>query len=582
MNVRRALLGCTAALATLTGGIALAQQENVIIVLDASGSMWGQVDGVPKIVIAREVFADLLSDWDTTRNLGVMAYGHRREGDCADIQQIIDVGPVDPNTAINTINSVMPRGRTPLTDAVRLAAEQLRYQDEPATVILLTDGLETCNADPCALATELEAGGVNFTAHVIGFDVAEADRPQLSCIAENTGGMFLPADNAQQLGEAMQTVAVAPPPEPEPVDAEITLSAVDAESRDPVSGVSWRILVSGTEEFVSDSDQDTYTLTLEGGEYIVVADAGEAVGSSTITVEPGVAASHEVPISFPTETASVAAPAEIPAASLFQVTWENPDAADQDYVTIVEAGAPEGTYNDYARVREGNPLEIVAPDALGAFEVRYIDEESRETLGSQAVTLAPISASLDAPAEIAAGSVVRVGWEGPDAPNDYITIVEAGAAEGTYTDYARTRNGSPAEITVPDAIGNYEIRYVVQQSGRTLASLPVTLTAVSASLDAPAEAAAGDTIQVGWEGPDGPNDYITVVEAGAPEGTYTDYARTRNGSPAEITLPDAIGSYEIRYVVQQSGRALASAPITLTAVGATLDALAEIPAGSSF
>ena len=119
-----------------------AQAQNTIIVLDASGSMWGQIDGVSKIEIAREVLGDLLQGWDSQTPLGVVAYGHRREGDCTDIELIREVGPVDPQTLIGQINSIMPRGRTPLTDAVRQAAEELRYQDEPATVVLLSDGIE--------------------------------------------------------------------------------------------------------------------------------------------------------------------------------------------------------------------------------------------------------------------------------------------------------------------------------------------------------------------------------------------------------------------------------------------------------
>lgn len=38
--------------------------EDVVIVYDASGSMWGQIDGVSKIEIAREVMNDLINKWD--------------------------------------------------------------------------------------------------------------------------------------------------------------------------------------------------------------------------------------------------------------------------------------------------------------------------------------------------------------------------------------------------------------------------------------------------------------------------------------------------------------------------------------
>ena len=65
----------------------------VILVLDASGSMWGKVEGKTKIEIARETIAGLMKDWDPAIELGLMAYGHRREGDCKDIELLIPVAP---------------------------------------------------------------------------------------------------------------------------------------------------------------------------------------------------------------------------------------------------------------------------------------------------------------------------------------------------------------------------------------------------------------------------------------------------------------------------------------------------------
>ena len=175
------LLGCSPGSWAQTN-----QSENpgTVMVLDVSGSMWGQIEGRSKIEIAREVIAGLMTNWNPSTELGLVAYGHRREGDCTDIETVIPVGPVDANQFVSTVNALVPRGKTPLTDAVRQAAETLRYKDTPATVILVSDGIESCNADPCALAQELEKAGVGFTAHVVGFDVAKVeDQAQLRCIA---------------------------------------------------------------------------------------------------------------------------------------------------------------------------------------------------------------------------------------------------------------------------------------------------------------------------------------------------------------------------------------------------------------
>ncbi|MEN0000200.1 MAG: VWA domain-containing protein [Pseudomonadota bacterium] len=196
--------------------------ERSIIVFDGSGSMWGQINGVNKIVTAREAVSKVLPTLPPNMELGLIAYGHNRKGDCSDIQTLVQPGPVTQTAApiSQAVGRLNPKGKTPLSDAVRQAAEQLRYTEDAATVILITDGLETCNADPCALGRELEQAGVGFTAHVIGFGLTEEEGRQVSCLAENTGGRYIPANDADTLGEALtETVALRPevlPPEPEP------------------------------------------------------------------------------------------------------------------------------------------------------------------------------------------------------------------------------------------------------------------------------------------------------------------------------------------------------------------------------
>lgn len=97
----------------------------------------------------------------------------------------------------------------------RMAAEQLKFTERKATVILVSDGEETCPADPCALGEELEKPGIDFTAHVVGFDLPEGQaRAQLQCLAKKTGGRYVEAGNAAELNKALgqgaQTVPAAP------------------------------------------------------------------------------------------------------------------------------------------------------------------------------------------------------------------------------------------------------------------------------------------------------------------------------------------------------------------------------------
>lgn len=186
-----------------------------MLVLDASGSMWAQMDApdgrkTTRIETARETVSGLLDQLSPDIELGLIAYGHRRKGDCKDIQTLLEPGPLDKDAFRSTVNKLNPKGMTPLTDAVKQAAEVLGYTEQKATVILVTDGLETCAPDPCAAAAALEEAGIDFTAHVIGFGLSKAESEKIACIAENTGGKYLEAADGAGLAEALEKVVLEP------------------------------------------------------------------------------------------------------------------------------------------------------------------------------------------------------------------------------------------------------------------------------------------------------------------------------------------------------------------------------------
>lgn len=229
------------ALVFATPGLAGSPQpQQAMLVLDASGSMWGQIGGKAKIEIAREAVDTMLAGW-TGGELGLMAYGHRRKGDCADIELLQPVGGFDAEAIRGAVGRLQPRGMTPISASVRQAAEQLRFTEQKATVILVSDGEETCSADPCALGAELEKLGVDFTAHVVGFDIQEGSRAQaqLQCLARNTGGQYVAARDAGELGEALGRVAEAKPapaPAARGADEWIPGFALEAETSDTLDG----------------------------------------------------------------------------------------------------------------------------------------------------------------------------------------------------------------------------------------------------------------------------------------------------------------------------------------------------------
>lgn len=201
-----------AGLLAATGTIAA---DKTMIVLDASGSMWGQISGRSKIEIARETLGTVLKSVPAGTELGLMVYGHREKGSCSDIELAVPPAAGTGDAITSFVSGLNPKGKTPLTQSVEQAADILKYTEDKATVVLVTDGLETCEADPCALASALESKGVDFTTHVVGFGLTEEEGKQVACLAENTGGKYFQASDATQLVAALtETVAEAPMSKP--------------------------------------------------------------------------------------------------------------------------------------------------------------------------------------------------------------------------------------------------------------------------------------------------------------------------------------------------------------------------------
>ena len=301
------ILGLLSAAVLSAAGLyaANAQRPATMLVLDASGSMWGRIDGKTKIAIAREAVGSMLDGW-SDGDLGLMAYGHNRKGDCGDIEVLQAVGPDTAAGIRKRVNALNPKGMTPITESVRRAAEQLRYTEHRATVILVSDGEETCNADPCALGKELEAAGVDFTAHVVGFDIEKGSKAhrQLQCLAANTGGRYVDAKDAGELNRALQSVVkapAAPPTKPKAIENLKPAKGCMLYAADDFKGESLLIGDKGYEDEMppgwdnrvrslkcsTRSGLYFYNDKAREGEYLMIEDGGErnhlgAVASSYI------------------------------------------------------------------------------------------------------------------------------------------------------------------------------------------------------------------------------------------------------------------------------------------------------------
>lgn len=217
------LIGLTAvclALAQLAFSMALyarnaGAEPNVVLVLDSSRSMWGQIDGKNKVVIAREVISESVRAIDGKARFGLVSYGHRQSSGCGDVELLLDPAKRPASDIAEAVTTIKPKGSTPIAEALIIAARAARYKEQPATLMLIADGLDNCNADPCQTASELSENGKDLTIHAIGFDSKNADKlAALNCIADNTGGTFAIARNEAELVQTVKAAfdaALAPP-----------------------------------------------------------------------------------------------------------------------------------------------------------------------------------------------------------------------------------------------------------------------------------------------------------------------------------------------------------------------------------
>jgi Ca-activated chloride channel homolog len=202
-----------------------AEKPLIFYILDGSGSMWGRVDGKIKIQVAKEVMTTLLKETPDDIDCGILVYGHRKKGDCADIEMIVPIGPLLKETAIEKINRISPKGKTPISASISMAVEKVKGSETASTLVLVSDGIETCGKDPCEMVKNLKESGINFVMHVVGFNVKKDAAKQLACIAKAGGGKYFSTTNATDLLAAMNQIKesvvekkeIEPPaPTPEP------------------------------------------------------------------------------------------------------------------------------------------------------------------------------------------------------------------------------------------------------------------------------------------------------------------------------------------------------------------------------
>jgi Ca-activated chloride channel family protein len=196
--------------------------EDAMLIFDASGSMAGTDKlgvstpiPVTRVDKVRQALARVLPAATRYRRVGLITYG---PGPYTQCNVKLNFQPV-ANAAshiMRDVETLVPAGKTPLSEAVQQAADVLKYRDKPGVIVLLTDGEETCGGNPCDLGKKLRAEAAGLVIHVIAFRVKDftwmggQSILDTKCLADENSGLYIEAGSEDELAEAFEKTLGCP------------------------------------------------------------------------------------------------------------------------------------------------------------------------------------------------------------------------------------------------------------------------------------------------------------------------------------------------------------------------------------
>ena len=195
------------------------RKSNTVLVFDASGSMAEKINGKSKLEIAKESTANFVTELNKEQGnyLGIVAYGHKGSNSakdkavsCAGIEELYRMDLIKPDVINSKINPLTANGWTPISDSLEKAKSILMRENSEGiknSVILVSDGEETCGGDPIKKAKELCDSNIKVVTNVIGFNVSGAQESQLKAIASAGCGTYYKANSKQELDNAFVKIS---------------------------------------------------------------------------------------------------------------------------------------------------------------------------------------------------------------------------------------------------------------------------------------------------------------------------------------------------------------------------------------
>jgi Ca-activated chloride channel family protein len=189
------------------------KKQNAVILMDASGSMKGMVQGGEKMVLAKGAVNEFAGELSDNAHVALAVYGHtgsNQESDkaesCRAIETVYELSPYDDDVFQTSLLRFEATGWTPLAAGIEHAKNLLgpfQGEEYANTVYIVSDGIETCGGDPVQAAKALKESGIEANVNIIGFDVDDEGQQQLKQVAEAGGGTYATVRSKEELEETI-------------------------------------------------------------------------------------------------------------------------------------------------------------------------------------------------------------------------------------------------------------------------------------------------------------------------------------------------------------------------------------------
>ena len=165
----------------------------ILFILDASNSMNLDWDKQTRMAAAKEILAQSIEKLRGVEGLEIAlrVYGHQsfinnEIQDCNDTKLEVPFGKDKIDAIKLKIKGLIGKGATPIARSLEAAAGDFPDTLARNFIILITDGLESCDNDPCTAAKKLKDKGVKVTPFVIGLGMDLSYLEKFNCIGTFT------------------------------------------------------------------------------------------------------------------------------------------------------------------------------------------------------------------------------------------------------------------------------------------------------------------------------------------------------------------------------------------------------------